>query len=536
LNCVGEKMKLALGFKRAGLVAVAMAGFGCAMAQVSDGVALKSHIGLATFGASSGNDCWGYVSPSGREYAIMGLNNQVAYIEITDPANPVVVKTIPHSSSTWGDIKVYNGYAYSVTETAGTGVQVVDMTDIDNGNVTLVQTLTNPSRAHNVVVDQVNGFLYTTGTRGGTGTTMCFDLSDPANPVQVGPGSMTTNYHHDGQLVTYTSGPMAGKQIWYGFSESRGVDVYDFTDKTAPIMIKRIVYPNMNYCHQGWISEDGRYLYVDDELDESGLSVDTRSLVFDVSDPLNAFFVGTFSTNLPSIDHNQYMDDGFSFQSNYRSGLRIFDTASTPESPVQVGFYDTFPADDARAFDGAWSNYPFFPSGNVIISDINSGFYVVDPSEAVTRTKAPTDFEVMYGTLMSGGLADLSAADGNVVQIGPGPAYMPDGSLSAVESWVTSYDSHPDSIKVSVVSRGVNSAMLQSLEVYDWAHSTWVRLKFTTVNKTFGEVVGTISSNTSDFVQPMTNIVKARTRWQPYSRTGARMVVQIDQIKFELKR
>ncbi|MFM9872332.1 MAG: choice-of-anchor B family protein [Fimbriimonadaceae bacterium] len=529
-------MKLALSLNRAGLIALAILSVSVAVAQVSQGVTLKSHIGLATFGASSGNDCWGYVSPSGREYAIMGLNNMVAYIEVTDPSNPVILKTIPHSSSTWGDIKVYNGFAYSVTETAGTGIQVVDMTDIDNGIVTLVKTLTFPSRAHNVALDTQNGFLYTCGTRGGSGTTMCFSLANPANPVQVGPASMTTDYHHDGQLVNYTSGPMAGKQIWYGFSEGRGVDVYDFTNKNAPIMIKRIIYPNMNYCHQGWISEDGQYLYVDDELDEGGLNVNTRSLIFNVSDPINAFFVGTFSTNLPAIDHNQYIDDGFSFQSNYRSGLRIFDTASTPEAPLEVGFYDTYPADDARAFDGSWSNYAFFPSGNVIISDINSGFYVVDPSAAVTRKKAPIGFTTTFGSLMNGNLAGLSAVDGNFVQFGPGTVPPTDGYSSAMESWVTSFDSHPDTIKVTVVSRAVNAGCQQSLEIYDWAHSSWVQLNFSSTTTSFGSISGLITTNTSDFVQPLTNVVKARVRWQPFSRTGARLVAQIDQIKFELKR
>lgn len=529
-------MKLALSLRRAGLIALAVAMVGSASAQISSGVTLKSHIGLATFGAGSGNDCWGYVSPSGREYAIMGLNNQVAYIEVTDPSNPVIIKTIPHSSSTWGDIKVYNGFAYSVTETAGTGIQVVDMTNIDNGVVTLVQTMTFPSRAHNVALDTTNGFLYTCGTRGGSGTTMCFSLADPANPVQVGPASMTTDYHHDGQLVNYTSGPMAGKQIWYGFSEGRGVDVYDFTNKAAPVLLKRIIYPNMNYCHQGWISEDGQYLYVDDELDESGLNVNTRSLVFNVSDPVNAFFVGTFSTNLPAIDHNQYIDDGFSFQSNYRSGLRIFDTTLNPESPVEVGFYDTYPANNNRGFDGSWSNYAFFPSGNVIISDINTGFYVVDPSVAVTRTKAPIGFETMFGTLMNGGLADMLVADGNYAQFGTGSIPSPDGFMIAMESWVTSFDSHPDTIKVSVVSRGLNSPFQQSIEVYDWAHSNWVQVNLAEGSTSFGNASGLITTNCSDFVQPGTNVIKARLRWQPFSRTGARLVALVDQIKFEIER
>ena len=496
---------------------------------------MMSHIGLETFGSGSGNDCWGYVSPSGREYAIMGLNNKVAFIEVTDPNNPVILNMIPHLSSTWGDIKVYRGYAYAVTETAGTGIQVIDMTQIDDGIVTLVQTITNPSRAHNVALDTVNGFLYTCGTRGGSGTTLCFNLADPANPVQVGPASMTENYQHDGQLVTYTSGPMAGRQIWYGFSEGRGVDVYDFTDKQNPIFLKRIVYPNMNYCHQGWISEDGKYLYVDDELDENGLQVDTRSLIFNVEDPVNSYFVGTFSTNVPAIDHNQYIDDGFAFQANYRSGLRIFDVFANPIAPVQVGFYDTYPANDNRGFDGAWSTYPFFPSGYVVVSDINTGFYLLDVSEAVTRTNAPIDAAVSAGNLVGGTVGDLASNDGVGMQAGYGPTSSGQFPIS-FDAWTAAYDEHPDKIKVTVVSKSDSENYAQVVELYDWANNTWKAFDERRFSTSGMSISFTINNNVSDYVQPGTKFIKARVKWRP--RTGAvvRLVATVDQVKFEITR
>ena len=234
-------------FKQVSLVALSALAASVFAQGAPQGVVLKSQINLATFGASSGNDCWGYTSPSGREYAIMGLNNSVAFVEVTNPSSPVIVEQIPHGSSTWGDIKVFGHYAYAVTERASTGMQVIDMSGIDSGNVTLVRTITSLSRAHNVVMDDVNGFIYAVGTRGGTGTTMCFSLADPANPTPVGASSITEDYHHDAVIHTYTEGIYAGKQIWFGFSEGRGVDVYDVTDKNNPVMIRRIVYPDMGY-------------------------------------------------------------------------------------------------------------------------------------------------------------------------------------------------------------------------------------------------------------------------------------------------
>lgn len=392
---------------------------GAAVAQdAPKGTVLLSQITLAQFGAGSGNDCWGYVSESGREYAIVGLNNQVAFVEITDPKNPVMIEQIPHGASTWGDIKVYRGFAYAVTERAGTGMQVIDMRDIDNGNVTLVRTIDLLSRAHNVVMDDVNGYVYTVGTRGGTGTTMCFSLADPSNPQLVGANSITAaRYQHDAQVVTYRDGELAGRQIWYGFSEGRGVDIFDVTDKDNPVLIHRIEYPEMGYCHQGWVSEDLKYLYVDDEFDENDQNVTTRSLVFNIENPLEAFYVGAFTSGKKAIDHNQYLTGGFAFQANYRSGLRIFDTAANPEQPPQVGWFDTFTPNDDKGFDGAWSTYPFFPSGVVIVSDIQGGLIVLDVTGATTRSRVAAEAEVTVGTLVSGNTGSLALKDGQVMEL-----------------------------------------------------------------------------------------------------------------------
>lgn len=524
-----------IGIKSALIVAMGVFG-GLAFGQVSQGVTLKSQIGLATFGAGSGNDCWGYVSESGREYAIMGMNNQVAFVDVTNPSNPVIIESIPHGSSTWGDIKVYQGVAYAVTERSGTGIQVINMRDIDNGNVVLERTLTSPSRAHNVVMDAENGFLYAVGARGGTGTTMCFDLSDPLNPVQVGASSISLNYLHDAQVVTYDSGPLSGKQVMFGFSEGRGVDVYDVTDKNNPSLLKRIVYPDMRYCHQGWLSEDRRFLYVDDELDEDGLQVPTRSLIFNVEDPENAFYVGTFSTGLEAIDHNQYVVDGFSFQANYRSGLRIFDVWTNPTAPQQVGFYDTFPSSDSRGFDGAWSCYPFFPSGNVIISDIQGGLFVVDASEALTRRRKSDDFTLVRGLVLGGNLGSLAAEDDNVMWIREltGPDEL--GFTGILETFATTHDGKPDRIQVDVVSRGLALGYRQVIEVYNFKLERWETRVSRALLNTKSRESFTITGNTQDYVQPGANIVKVRTKWRPDARRIARLQVHVDSIEFKFLR
>lgn len=346
----------------------------------SDRVEFRSWIDLATFDAESGNDCWGYVSGSGREFALMGLDNKVAFVEITDPDNPIWFASFPHSASLWGDIKVYQHAAYAVTEESGTGIQVFDLSDIDNHVVTLVRTIVAPGRSHNIAVDTTSGFLYTCGSNEGSATTVIFDLSNPTNPIVA--GTWSGSYQHDIHAVTYTSGPFAGRQIAFGSSERRGLDVIDVTNKSAPVLLSRTPYPNVAYAHQVW-SENLQYLYLNDELDSM-----QRTSVFDISDIEAPEYLGSFTTGLTATDHNLYVRDGFVYASNYKSGLRIFDTNVDPVNPPEVGFFDTYPGSDTSGFQGTWSNFPFFPSGIVIVSDIDRGLFILDPSAAVAGSLA----------------------------------------------------------------------------------------------------------------------------------------------------
>ena len=348
------------------------------------GVTCLSQIPLNNFsaGSSYGNDCWGYVSPSGREYAIMGLYNGYGFVEITDPVNPVIVKLITGPNSDWHDVKVVGTYAYGVSE-GGSGVQVMDLSDIDNGNVTLVGNVSTGghSTTHNIIANPETGSLWIAGANIGNGGLVHLDLSNPASPVVS--GGWTGMYVHDAQVAVMDSGAYAGHEIAFcasglsGGITNTGLRIVDVTNPASPVVLSTFYYGNAGYSHQVWLSPDQHYLYLNDELDEDyGLVSVTTTRVIDVSDLTSPTLTSTYTTGLDSIDHNLYTKDRYIFQADYRSGLQVFD-AIDPVHPVKIAYFDTFPGSDSAQFNGAWSCYPYFPSGTVIVSDIERGLFVL---------------------------------------------------------------------------------------------------------------------------------------------------------------
>lgn len=345
----------------------------------SQGVTLLAWLPISEFGSHvSANDCWGYTSPSGREYAIIGLSGGTGFVEITDPGNPQVLALVPGPGSIWRDIKVYRHHAYVVSE-GGDGIQVVDMSQIDSGVVNHLGNVTTggSTATHNVAINEDSSFLYRTG--GGFEGLRIYSLADPANPVFV--ASWPDRYVHDAQVVTYFDGPYQGREIAFccsgfngGFVDT-GIDILDVTDKSDIILLARYEYPDAAYSSQAWLSEDRQYLILSDERDEIDLEIETNTKVLDVSDLTAPFLADTFTNNDSAIDHNLYVVGDVIFEANYASGLRVFDF-SDPFNVVETAFFDTSPDLDGSFFNGLWSNYPYFPSGTVIGSDRESGLFV----------------------------------------------------------------------------------------------------------------------------------------------------------------
>ena len=148
----------------------------------------------------------------------------------------------------------------------------------------------------------------------------------------------------------------------------------DVTDKDNPVSLSAAVYPNAAYTHQGWLTEDHRYFYMNDEGDEPrGLVAGTRTLVWDLADLDDPVLVKEYIAETTTTDHNLYIRGNLMYQSNYGSGLRILDITD-PEDPVEVGYFDTAPHD---AGGGSWSNFPYFKSGIIVVTSTGEGLFVL---------------------------------------------------------------------------------------------------------------------------------------------------------------
>jgi len=344
------------------------------------GVQLLSRVPLAIFpgNAQSANDVWGYVSPSGRAYALIGLSVGTGIVDVTDPFHPVVVTTVPHAVSIWTDMAVFDEFAYSVNE-SGDGMQIIDLRGIDDGIVSLVGSLRDAGvrTAHNVYVNEDSGFAYLCGSNVASGGLLAVDVSDPSNPRAV--GAWTDFYVHDTQVVTYTEGLNAGREIAFNFCGQSGIRVVDVTDKNDMHTIGTGLYPGLTFAHQGWMDESRNYLFVDDELDELQVPDVTTSTtyVLDVSALVFPTFVTSFTNGVCSIDHNLMLRGGTIYAANYTSGLRVFD-ALDPLALSEVGFFDTHPEGNETDFKGAWGVFAGLPSGVVLVSDIERGLFVVN--------------------------------------------------------------------------------------------------------------------------------------------------------------
>ncbi|RNC83292.1 MAG: choice-of-anchor B family protein [Balneola sp.] len=400
---------------------------------------LYAHLSAEDLGGTRLNDIWGWTDPqTNKDYALVGLTDGVSFVDISDPNSPVVIGKLEESNinakfkvvdpseaypacylgigtteaskniaegSTWRDLKVFDDHVFVVSDGQAHGMQVFDLTklrDYDGEFLTFTHdTLYDRfANAHNIAINEQTGFAYVVGI---TSSEICgsrqetglhiIDINSPLNPSFAGcyfdpetelPSAVNVGigYKHDAQCVNY-DGPdseYSGKELCFGSAEG-AVVISDVTDKNNPTTIGFSGASEMQYSHQGWLTEDHTYFLMNDEIDEGNLGRNTKTYIWDVRNLETPTFVGHYTHDTPSIDHNLYIKDNIVYQTNYTSGLRAFRIGNLANAElIPLGYFDTHPENDNVGYSGTWSNYPFFKNDVVIVSDIEDGLFILKPT------------------------------------------------------------------------------------------------------------------------------------------------------------
>ncbi|MEP7042475.1 MAG: choice-of-anchor B family protein [Dokdonella sp.] len=359
---------------------------------------LLAFVPLADFSSVSTNSLWGWTdAQSGIEYALVGTDNGTAFYDLSTPDHPHYLGKLPtHAgtgSSLWRDVRVYADHAYVISDNnPGHGLQVFDLTRLRG--VTTPQTFSEDGHygafgsSHTISIDETTGFAMVAGADitcpGDThsGGLQILDLHTPDALAFAG-CVPSGGYTHESQCWVY-SGPdsaHAGKELCFNANgPTKRIVIVNVTDKSAPVTLSSTTYDGAAYPHQGWLSDDQRYLLVDDELDETSFGHNAYTYVWDVSDLDAPVLVGRHEHALSVIDHNLYVHGQYVYQSDYEAGVRILRIDNLSKAALtEVAYFDTYPASDHAQFNGSWNNYRFPASGHVIATGIDEGFFVLDP-------------------------------------------------------------------------------------------------------------------------------------------------------------
>lgn len=362
------------------------------------------------------SDVWGFVHDDGTEYAILGYFFGTEIINVDDPANPYETGYFAGPGSYWRDIKTYGDYAYIVTEGSSGGMQIVDLSDPENP--VLVKKW-GSFTAHNLYIEEATARAYICGTD--EPGTIIASLADPENPVEL--GTYNGSYVHDLHVRDDVA--------WLAEINAGTLSAFDFTQVNNPVRLSGPTSYTGSFTHNSWPSDDGTLLLTTDE--RSG----ARLRLWDISNPATPVELGNFKpAGSNAITHNGFFAGGRVVASWYTDGVRILDVQD-PQTPIEVAYYDSYPY-GGGGFHGAWGVYPYLPSGNILVGDIDSGlhiFSVLEPQISVVRG---TVHDAQGGGPLAGIALDLS----------PGPTL----TSSANGGWGQALD--PGNYQVTLSAEG----------------------------------------------------------------------------------
>lgn len=326
------------------------------------------------------NEVWG-IAINNSEFAIIGSTEGTHFIDVTDPRNVVesffVAGAVTTQEIIHRDYHDYNGYLYAVAdEGTNSTLQIIDISQLPVSVQVVYDDNTILNRTHNIFIDESAGLMYGCISRGSDPLypyvpLRIFDISDPLNPTVINSINAI-----DGVQFSQVHDAYVRDGIAYLNCGPSGFAVAKFNDPLNPTLLGTLFpneYDQSGYNHSGWLDVAGDHYYMADENYEKDIKVVDVGALPDITvvDTIDAG-----STSPLTIPHNQVVAGNFLYSSYYYDGLQVYDI-SNPAKPVRVMEYSTSSRPHNNSYEGAWGVYPLLPSGNILISDMQEGLFVV---------------------------------------------------------------------------------------------------------------------------------------------------------------
>ncbi len=323
---------------------------------------------LAVFqtGSTHGSDCWGWKSSGGIQYAIMGTQLGILFVDAT---NLVAVDTVGGSDCTWQDMVTMGHYCYSVSE-CDTWLRIIDMSFLPDSVhlVGLFETSPGGGRSsHNLAIDTAKGFLYMEGGGGGSSIHI-YDISNQENPVYLNSFGVGIEGIHDLTVINDTAYIAGGN--------NHAFYIYDMTIKSTPTQLTKVSIPNSGYVHNCWPTEDRKHLITTEETNGKTVKI------WNIDDLENVRLLGEY-LGPGNLAHNAHVQGDFVYLSHYGSGVRVLDISKS-YCPIEVASYDL-------VGDNCWGIYPHTEDSLVFSSHLDGRLFILKIKADDTYVNANPD-------------------------------------------------------------------------------------------------------------------------------------------------
>jgi choice-of-anchor B domain-containing protein len=336
--------------------------------------------------------CWGwYQSSKNKEYAIVGTSRQTYFIDVTNPANPVIVDSVraKHTGCTWREIKTYQNYCYMVSDLCQpNGLQIVDMQYLPDSVHIVHNDNTIFETCHTIFVDQNKlycGSVKNSSAMGaGYSTMRVYSLATPSVPVLI----RSLEQDISTTVIDVVHDMFVRNDTVFASCGYKGFHILKLTAaNTFSLMQSFTGYPYSGYNHSSWQTDNRKTIVFADEVPAS-----TPAKVIDVTDIYNISVLDTINSHPLATPHNPYiMGNTWCWMSTYQDGLYLYDI-SNPSNTTIYGYFDTHPQHGVNdnfstaTYRGNWGAYPYLPSKIIIACDMQNGIFILEGDNTYKST------------------------------------------------------------------------------------------------------------------------------------------------------